>query len=98
MGNEMKNEVNFIIEKVRPYVLRDGGDIELVNVEDGIVYVKMGGACVGCAAIDVTLKQGIETMLLESVPGVIAVVALNDWINWSNNNYYNNSNVINSNN
>lgn len=79
--NNIQKEVNFVIDKVRPYVLRDGGDIELVNVEDGIVYVKMGGACVGCAAIDVTLKQGIETMLLETVPGVIAVVALNDWIN-----------------
>lgn len=77
-SEQVLKEVNFIIDKVRPYVIRDGGDIELVNVEDGIVYVKMGGACVGCAAIDVTLKQGIETMLLETVPGIIAVVALND--------------------
>lgn len=77
MSIEVMNEqVNKIITRVRPYIQRDGGDIELVNIEDGIVYVKMGGACDGCAAIDITLKQGIETMLLENVPGVIAVVTI----------------------
>ncbi|MFA5474094.1 MAG: NifU family protein [Acholeplasmataceae bacterium] len=67
-------QVYDLIDRVRPYLVRDGGDIEIVNVEDGIVYVKMLGACDGCIAIDVTLRQGIETMLLENVPGVIAVV------------------------
>ncbi len=77
MSIEIMNEqVNKIITRVRPYIQRDGGDIELVNIEDGIVYVKMGGACDGCAAIDITLKQGIETMLLENVPGIIAVVTV----------------------
>ncbi|WP_026400057.1 NifU family protein [Acholeplasma equifetale] len=71
-----KDQVLKIINKVRPYILRDGGDIELVNIEDGIVYVKMGGACDGCAAIDITLKQGIESMMLENVPGIIAVVTV----------------------
>ncbi|NLK12085.1 MAG: NifU family protein [Candidatus Phytoplasma sp.] len=67
-------QVDILIDKVRPYLQRDGGDIEVVNIEDGIVYVKMLGACDGCMAIDITLKQGIETMLLENVPGVIAVI------------------------
>jgi Fe-S cluster biogenesis protein NfuA len=71
-----KDQVLKIINKIRPYILRDGGDIELVNIEDGIVYVKMGGACDGCAAIDITLKQGIESMMLENVPGIIAVVTV----------------------
>lgn len=65
-----------LIDKVRPYLRSDGGDIEIVSVEDGIVYVKMLGACDGCGLIDVTLRQGIETMLLENVPGVIAVVTV----------------------
>jgi len=65
-----------LIERVRPYLQRDGGDIDVVNVEDGIVYVRMLGACNGCMALDVTLKQGIETMLLENVPGVIGVVTV----------------------
>ncbi|BCR35142.1 MAG: NifU family protein [Acholeplasmataceae bacterium] len=74
--DETTKQVHVLIDKVRPYLQRDGGDIEIVNVEDGIVYVKMMGACDGCVAIDVTLKQGIETMLLENVPGIIAVVNL----------------------
>lgn len=77
MSSEMQTEsVNKILTRVRPYIQRDGGDIELVNIEDGIVYVRMGGACDGCAAIDITLKQGIEQMLLENVPGIIAVVTV----------------------
>jgi len=44
-----------------------------VKLEDGIVYVQMLGACVGCAAIDTTLKDGVETILLEEVPGIIGV-------------------------
>ncbi len=72
--DETRAQVESLITKVRPYLQRDGGDIEILNVEDGIVYVKMVGACDGCVALDVTLKQGIETMLLENVPGVIAVV------------------------
>ena len=65
--------VKTILEKVRPYIQRDGGDIEYVNYLDGIVYVKMFGACVGCTAIDSTIKDGLEALLLEEVPGVIGV-------------------------
>jgi Fe-S cluster biogenesis protein NfuA len=74
MMDQTKDMVLKLIDKVRPYLQRDGGDIEVLNVEDGIVYVKMLGACDGCMAIDVTLKQGIEALLLENVPGVIGVV------------------------
>ncbi len=70
----MTEQVNVLIKRVRPYLQRDGGDIEIIRIEDGIVYVKMLGACDGCMAIDITLKQGIETMLLENVPGIIGVV------------------------
>lgn len=74
--DDTKALVMDLINKVRPYLQRDGGDIEVVNIEDGVVYVKMLGQCDGCFALDITLKQGIETMLLENVPGVIGVVAL----------------------
>lgn len=74
--DETKQQVLALIDRVRPYLQRDGGDIEVLSVEDGIVYVKMLGACDGCMALDVTLKQGIETMLLENVPGVIAVISV----------------------
>lgn len=71
---QTKELVIKLIDKVRPYLQRDGGDIEVINVEDGIVYVRMLGACDGCMSLDVTLRQGIETLLLENVPGVIGVI------------------------
>lgn len=72
--SESMGQVMSLIDKIRPYLLRDGGDIEILKIEDGVVYVKMTGACDGCFALDVTLKQGIERMLLENVPGIIGVV------------------------
>lgn len=73
---EMRNNVLNVLNKIRPYIERDGGNIELEKIEDGIVYVKMGGACEGCFAIDITLKQGVEKLLLENVPGIIGVISL----------------------
>ncbi|HHU24956.1 MAG: NifU family protein [Bacilli bacterium] len=61
------------INKLRPYLQRDGGDVEYVKFENGIVYVRLVGACVGCSYVDVTLSDGIEAILLEEVPGVIGV-------------------------
>ena len=62
-----------ILTKIRPYLQRDGGDVEYVNFEDGIVYLRMLGACVGCGSLDITLRDGIETILLEEVEGVNGV-------------------------
>ncbi|HPN60736.1 MAG TPA: NifU family protein [Bacilli bacterium] len=70
---EIETKVKTIINKIRPYLLRDGGDIEFLRIENGIVYVRMMGACVGCANIDVTLKDGIQAILLEEVPGIFGV-------------------------
>jgi Fe-S cluster biogenesis protein NfuA len=69
----IEKQVKEILHKVRPYLQRDGGDVRYVRFEDGIVYVEMMGACVGCSAIDSTLKDGIEAILLEEVPGIIGV-------------------------
>jgi Fe-S cluster biogenesis protein NfuA/nitrite reductase/ring-hydroxylating ferredoxin subunit len=60
---------------VRPYVESHGGHVELVSVEDGVVAVRMSGACRGCAASAMTLRRGIETALRERVPGFREVVA-----------------------
>lgn len=77
-GGRMSNihieqQAKEVIEKIRPYINRDGGDIKFVKVEDGIVYVQLLGACIGCAAVDTTLKDGVEAIMLEEVPGVIGV-------------------------
>ncbi len=74
MNDELiEKQVKEILHKVRPYLQRDGGDIRYIRFEDGIVYVEMMGACVGCSALDSTLKDGIEAILLEEVPGIIGV-------------------------
>lgn len=70
---DIERQIKAILNKVRPYLNNDGGDVEFVKFEDGVVYVRMLGACEGCSAIDETLKDGIEALLLENVPGVIEV-------------------------
>lgn len=66
-------DVEKVVNKLRPYLNRDGGDIELLDIKDGIVYVKMLGACAGCTMLDETLKDGVEQILMEEVPGVLGV-------------------------
>ena len=67
-----------IIEKLRPFLINDGGDIEFVKYEDNIVYIKMLGACAGCSLIDYTLKDGIESALKEEVPNIKKVINITD--------------------
>ena len=70
---ETVNQIKLVLNRIRPFIQGDGGDVEFVRFEEGIVYVKLLGACVGCASADLTLKEGIEALLLEEVPGVIGV-------------------------
>ena len=78
--NETEKQIIEILEKLRPYLQRDGGDVEYVKFEDGIVYVQMLGACVGCSSMDAPLKDGIEQILLEEVPGVIGVENVDEYL------------------
>lgn len=66
-----------IIEKLRPFLNGDGGDIEFVKYENNIVYVKLTGACAHCHMMDVTLKDGIEAAIKFEVPEVLEVVNIN---------------------
>ena len=77
----MKNIEQKIIEtidKVRPFLISDGGNIEYIKFENGIVYVKLLGHCKKCAIMDVTLKEGIEMALINEVPEVIEVRNVED--------------------
>lgn len=67
------------IEKVRPYIQSDGGDVEFVKLEDDIVYVRVHGACVGCSALDMTLKDGVEALILDEVEGIKEVRLADDY-------------------
>lgn len=66
----MVEQVQEVLDKLRPFLLRDGGDVEFVEIEDGIVKVRLLGACGSCPSSTITLKAGIERALLEEVPGV----------------------------
>jgi Fe-S cluster biogenesis protein NfuA len=66
------------LDKVRPFMQREGGDVTFDSFEDGIVYVNIQGACQGCSYLDADLEQGVEIILMEEVPGVIAVRLASD--------------------
>ena len=78
--DKKEKEIYDILEKIRPYIQRDGGDVEFIgfNHSNGVVYVRMHGACSDCLALDDTIKFGIEAMLLEEVEGVTEVRVVND--------------------
>jgi len=72
----MREKVEEILNKIRPALKADGGDVELVDVKDGIVSVKLTGHCAGCPMSTMTLKNGIERMLKEEISDVKEVVAV----------------------
>ena len=72
----MKERVTEVLKKIRPSLQADGGDVELVDVEDGIVKVKLTGACAGCPMSQMTLKMGIERLLKQEIPEVKEVVSV----------------------
>jgi len=73
---DIKAAVEQALAKIRPFLQRDGGDIELVEVTDGVVKVRLTGACKGCPMSQMTLKQGVEKLLMKEVPGLTSVQAV----------------------
>jgi Fe-S cluster biogenesis protein NfuA len=72
----LRQRVSEVLEKIRPALQADGGDVELIDVtEDGIVKVRLKGACAGCPMSQMTLKQGIESTLKQEVPEVKQVIS-----------------------
>ena len=72
----MRDKVEEVLNKIRPSLVRDGGNVELVDVNDGTVKVRLTGACAGCPMSTLTLKMGIEQILKREIPEVKEVVAL----------------------
>jgi Fe-S cluster biogenesis protein NfuA len=72
----VKEKVEAALAKIRPALQADGGDVELVGVDDGVVKVMLKGACAGCPVATITLKQGIERILKAQIPEVKEVVAV----------------------
>jgi Fe-S cluster biogenesis protein NfuA len=77
MTDEQRRQIiEEVFEQIRPNIQMDGGDVEFVKFEDGVVYVRMHGACIGCPASVFTLKGGIEDALRERLPDLVEVVAI----------------------
>jgi len=76
MEETVKDKVEKALKELRPQLQADGGDIELVEVENGIVKVKMKGACVGCPMSTMTLQWGVENFLKKKIPGIVKVEAV----------------------
>lgn len=74
--SDLKKSVEQALGKIRPLLQRDGGDIELVEVTNGVVKVRLTGACKGCPMSQMTLKQGVEKMLMKEVSGLKEVQAV----------------------
>lgn len=73
MNNDIELRIKAIIDKVRPFLISDGGNLEFIKYEDNIVYVKLTGACQDCPMLDVTLKDGIEELIINEIPEVMEV-------------------------
>lgn len=72
----MKEKIEKVLETIRPALRADGGDIQLISVEDGIVKVRLTGACSGCQMAQMTMTQGVEQAIKEVVPEVDKVIAV----------------------
>ena len=70
MKNEIELKIIALIDKIRPFLISDGGNLEYIKFEEGIVYVRLTGACKDCSMIDITLKDGIEEMIVNEIPEV----------------------------
>jgi Fe-S cluster biogenesis protein NfuA len=74
--NIMRKKVESALKEIRPSLQADGGDVELVDVENGIVKVRLTGACAGCPMSQMTLKQGIESYIKKAIPEILRVEAV----------------------
>ena len=75
---EIIDHIKYIIEKIRPFMISDGGDVTFVKYEDGIVYIKISGACANCSLADGEITDTVETILTSEIPEVIAVEVIKE--------------------
>lgn len=72
-NDKIIEKINEQIEKIKPFIVSEGGSLEFIKFEDNIVYISLGGACANCSLIDVTLKEGIEEIIKSEIPEVMEV-------------------------
>lgn len=77
-NEEIITKINEVLNKIRPYLQNDGGDVKFEKFENGVVYVSLLGACSNCPMAVMTLQDGVESALVSEVPEVIKVININD--------------------
>ena len=70
----MRERVEVVLDEIRPMLKADGGDVELIDVSNGVVKVRLQGACAGCPMSQMTLRNGIERVLKEKIPEIQSVI------------------------
>jgi len=75
---ELENKIKEVLNTIRPFLMSDGGDVEFVRFEDGIVYVKLLGACSHCSVADMTLEGMVQDALTFEIPEVVKVVGVEE--------------------
>ena len=73
-NKNIETKIIEVLDRIRPYLENDGGNLEYIKFEEGIVYIKLLGACAGCSMIDITLKDGIEEIIISEIPEVKEVI------------------------
>lgn len=71
---KIEDKIINVLDKIRPYLQNDGGNVEFLKYENGVVYVRLTGACSNCPLADHTLESGIETALINEIPEIVKVV------------------------
>lgn len=74
MDNSVEVKIKEVLDRIRPYLQNDGGDVTFKRFENGVVYVSLVGACSNCPMAAVTLEDGVESALISEIPEVIKVV------------------------
>lgn len=74
---DIETRIKAVIDKIRPFLISDGGNLEFIKYENNIVYIELLGACQDCTMLDVTLKEGIEEILINEIPEIKEVKKIN---------------------
>ena len=76
-NDEIIEKIKIVIDKINPYIMSDGGNLEFIKFENNIVFVKLSGACAECNMLDITLKNGIEQLIKNEISEVESVININ---------------------
>ena len=75
--SKIEDKIIELLDEIRPYLISDGGDIKFIKYEDNIVYIELQGACMNCQMVDLTINDGVASLLKENIPEIKDVICIN---------------------